>query len=496
MGIIGEQIHELAAFTPDRIAIQADNQQLTYKQLQQQITACQRRIANLFPKYKGLKVGILLENNPDWLKLFIAVSDMGAIAIPFDPKWTEPQLFDIWKDAEPDLVVYSEKYINRFPFLQTAKSISFLELIALEDQLKGFEKTAADKEDIFYIGYTSGTTGKPKGYMRTHASWADCFSEGASIFSLCDKDHLLVPGPLVHSHFLYAAVQALHIGATLHLCDSFEPEKVWCQLEQEPITVLYIVPTMFEALKRIKQEDELKSLHTIISSGASWHKRSKQEAARMFPNASIFEFYGASELSFVSVQRAADSHIPEGVIGESFPKVEISIRNKQGYEADINEVGTIYVKSPWTFAGYKNLPEKDSEVFDGEWATVGDLAYRSSEGQMVLIGRNKNMIISGGLNIYPEEVEQVINRHSEIEEVIVLGLPDTYWGEQVTAVYKQRSPVSVRVLEQLCKKYLPRYKCPKKWIYVDDFFYTASGKVARKQMKEWVEAMKIQGKVR
>ncbi|MFG6114901.1 AMP-binding protein [Halobacillus sp. MO56] len=479
MACIGEQLKEIAEYNPDRIAIETKEDKISYRKFYQSIRSLQRNLAYKLPNIKGKRIGFLLPNSPKWLELFIAISSSGGIAIPFDPKWSISQLQDVIGDAEPDLIIYDSIFEERFE--QTnAVSINDLESSAPS----GREHWHAADQAPFYIGYTSGTTGRPKGFVRSHASWADCFSVGQEVFSLNEADRILCPGPLVHSHFLYAAVQSLHIGTTLYLTETFESNEVWELLQKNDITVMYIVPTMFEALNHVRKDEAAPTLQALISSGAKWAVQSKQEAVQVFPDATVYEFYGASELSFVSY-RDVEEELPEGAIGKPFPEVEIAIFSNEGKRVKQGEVGSLYVKSPWTFGGYLNLPEETENVFDGGWATVGDLAFENEEGHVILVGRKQNMIISGGLNIYPEEVEQVISKHPAIEEVVVKGIADEYWGEKVVAfvIAEQKEPLVIEEIKAHLADFLPKYKCPKEWFELEAFPYTSSGKIARKELQ-------------
>ncbi|UOQ95416.1 AMP-binding protein [Halobacillus shinanisalinarum] len=484
MAFIGPFIKEIAEQSPKRIAIETNKDRITYQEFYHSVLLLQRKISRLLPEGKGKKIGFLLPNEPKWLELFIAISSSGGIAIPFDPKWSPFQLNDVIKDSQPDLVIYDGVFADRFrntTFVQTC-TIDALDLLFPSEQSRNL---FLDQEP-FYIGYTSGTTGQPKGFIRIHASWADCFSLGRQVFSLDKEDHILCPGPLVHSHFLYAAVQCLHIGATLHLCSSFDAREVSEVLRRKNITVMYIVPTMFEALNKIGCGLISEHLRTLISSGAKWSAASKQAASQAFPHASIYEFYGASELSFVSFREVNDGGLPEGAIGEPFPRVEILILSDDGRPVRQGEVGNLFVRSPWIFDGYLNRPEETADVFNGAWATVGDLAFVDGDEHVILKGRKKNMIISGGLNIYPEEVEQVIREHPAIDEAVVKGVENDYWGEKVTAFVTRTEGKQLFIddVKDHLTKLLPKYKCPKEWIELDEFPYTNSGKIARKELVE------------
>ncbi|KGP72804.1 AMP-binding protein [Pontibacillus yanchengensis] len=488
MSIIGDRVAHYASSQASKLAICTLDEQVTYKELQLHIDQMQQILLSLIPDIKGKKIAFLLNHSVSWVEVFLAISGIGGIAVPLDSKWKGNQMKHVLADCNPDMVISTDTFLGKFPILE---SYSYQPVSRFYQLPKRFSTISDVKEDdLFYIGYTSGTTGTPKGFMRTHRSWADCFSEGKKRFGLTEEDKVFCPGPLVHSHFLYASLQALHIGATLYVNNHFDAEDVLERIDREGITVLYVVPTMFEAMQKVSHHYTLSRLKTLISSGAKWGKESKQKAIELLPHAQIYEFYGASELSFVSVKDIRDELHAEGSIGVPFQLVELSIRTENGEEAQAGEVGELYVKSPWIFSGYLNKPERTDEVFAGEWATVGDLGYRDESGNILLVGRKHNMIISGGLNIYPEEVELVIRNHPLIEDVLVLGIEDVYWGEKVVAIYipSQSDQLDVEELKMHCKTELPSYKCPKDWIESSHFYYTSSGKVSRDKMKQWIQS--------
>ncbi|WLR53032.1 AMP-binding protein [Bacillus tianshenii] len=471
----------------DKPAIYFHGRCFTYGNVKQEIHNHQARLTNLFPNFKGKKIALLLENGPQLLTLFLAVSAFGGVAVPFDPKWSKNQSTDVWQDCNADYLLYHASLKEQVEIEGNEKAMEFESFLKLEHVR--VNQAPLDKEDLFYIGYTSGTIGTPKGYMRNHRSWYDCFQYSKELFTLSEKDHILVPGPLVHSHFLYAAVQALHLGATIYLCSRFDASYVWGIIHTAPITVLYQVPTMFEAMYKKRQaEHNAGNLRIIISSGDKWSFQSKEKAALLFPTTELYEFYGASELSFVSLLSPGAHHRKSQTVGRPFAGVDVKVKHDDGTEAARNEVGKLYVRSPWVFAGYVNRPSESAEVFDGEWATVGDLAFIDDEGYIHLVGRERNKIISGGLNVYPEQVEVVIKRMQAIDEVVVIGLDDAYWGEKVVACYTAKFPQNVESMKAHCREHLATYQCPKEFIEVEQFPYTSSGKIARGELKNRLSA--------
>ncbi|MGI8315245.1 AMP-binding protein [Halobacillus mangrovi] len=480
-------IGDLPQTLDEKKAIICGKKNVTYAELIENQKYLEGRLKYKLKDVKNKKIAFLLENGIDFIQLFLAVCRAGGIAVPLDPKWKREQHTYVLLDSKPDLVIVHEKFK---PCIVDSPSVN----LHTWEQLYGDKNlpchdnhTSVPPEgnDLFYIGYTSGTTGRPKGFMRTHMSWAECFPYCSDVFHLGSEDHILSPGPLVHSHFLFAAMQTLHSGATLYLCEVFDREEVFQVLNRLPISVMYIVPTMFESLL-VHKQTEFYGVKRILSSGAKWDKGSKNKVRSLFPNADIIEFYGASELSFVSYLLDRDHKAKGHTVGRPFPKVQVKIIKEDGSEVSPGEVGLLSVKSPWLFDGYLNLPEESRQVIHNGWATVGDLAFMDEDGYCTIIGRKHNMIISGGLNIYPEEVENVLIQLSEINEAAVIGIPDSYWGERVVAgvSVKENFEWNEDQVINYCKGLLPSYKCPKRLLVIEEFPYTSSGKIARRELRD------------
>ncbi|WP_284521941.1 AMP-binding enzyme [Cytobacillus pseudoceanisediminis] len=220
----------------------------------------------------------------------------------------------------------------------------------------------------------------------------------------------------------------------------------------------------------------------IFSSGAKWDETSKLEISKIFPQLSMIEFYGASELSYVTF--LADEDIA-GSVGKPCHGVEIEIRGTDGRKLAPYEIGKIFVRSELIFDGYLSNETIHSIQDQDGWATVDDMGYVDNKGYLYISGREKNMILYGAINIFPEEIEKVISLHPDVEEVAVIGLEDQYWGQIAAAVIKGKT--DALELKRLCKKHLASYKVPRRWIFTEEMPYTAGGKIARAQLKESFE---------
>ncbi len=326
-------------------------------------------------------------------------------------------------------------------------------------------------DDPFYVGFTSGTAGAPKAFARDHASWLQSFAGSAEVFGIAGDDVVLAPGPLSHSHFLYAAVQALHAGATVLAPGRFDPSGVARALAAAA-TRLVVVPTMLAEL--VRRPLPAPALTSVICAGAKLAPELAGEVRRALPDAELVEFYGASELSFVSVRRHGDGCPPTSV-GRAFPGVEVRVVE-----------GEIQVRSALVFAGYLDGDADGAArlLADG-WATVGDHGRLDADGCLHVVGRAGSMLIVGGVNVYPEPIEELLARHPDVAEAAVVGLPSARWGVvPVAAVVPAAPALDVAALRRHAAAALPRIARPRRYVVVDALPRTRSGKLAREALRD------------
>jgi long-chain acyl-CoA synthetase len=346
----------------------------------------------------------------------------------------------------------------------------------------------------FYVGFTSGSTGTPKFYRRDHRSWAMSFRGDDIEFGLGADDVVLAPGALAHSLFLYAMVHGLHAGATVLLCRRFRPAAIPALVRAHGVTVLYGVPThlrlIVEAAARAlrgrryataPQGDRsnavaLTSVRWVLSSGAKWFADALPDLRRLFPAARFAEFYGASELSFVSVAKDGE-RVPPGSVGRAFPGVAISIRDRAGRRLPTGRVGRVYVESPLVFSGYA-VGGEDDLYRAGNAVSVGDRGRLDAKGFLYLEGREKRMIVTSGKNIFPEEVERALETHPSVAAAAVLGLADAKRGERMVALLRLRPQARPRAAQLIAhlRRTLPLYKVPRVYAVAGRWPRTASGK--------------------
>lgn len=472
MGIIKEY-KKHASLQPNKIAIKENDRALTYKEWFESVC----KVANWLrvTESKNKTIAIVLENRMEFLQLFAGAAMAGWVCVPLDVKWKKDELKERLAISNPDMVVTERYKLNDI----SDEEGRVLAIDEWKQRIENYLPTDYPGENVqnapFYMGFTSGSTGKAKAFLRAQQSWVHSFDCNVHDFHMRKEDSILIAGTLGHSLFLYGAISALYEGQTVHVMRKFIPDQVLDKLETENISVMYTVPTMLESL--YKENRIIENKMKIISSGAKWEAEAKEKIKSIFPYAKKYEFYGASELSFVTALVDDESEKKPNSVGKPCHNVQVRICNEAGEEVQLGEIGTVYVKSDQFFMGYILDGVLVPELTEEGWMTVHDVGYKDEEGFIYIVGREKNMILFGGINIYPEEIESVLYTHQAVEEIVVVGVKDSYWGEKPVAIVK--GSATKQQLKSFCLQRLSSFKIPKEWYFVDKIPYTNSGKVAR-----------------
>jgi long-chain acyl-CoA synthetase len=325
------------------------------------------------------------------------------------------------------------------------------------------------------VGFTSGSTAVPKGFIRSHRSWTESFHTALASFGPGAAERVLAPGRLSHSLFLFAALLGLWTGAGVHLQDRFSPVLCLDLLAADAAGCLVGVPSqillVLEAAERRKRPP-IEGLRLVLIGGARWPRRETVRLRARFPNARIVEFYGTSETSLVA-WTDSDPDLPEAVVGRPFENVELSIRDAD----EPGSAGPIFVRSPMLFDGYVS-GDDGSLLRDGDWISVRDMGLLDGSGRLVLLGRQRRMIVTAGRNLFPEEVEAVLEAHPAVAGASVLGVRDAIRGSLVLALLQPSGTGTAApgVLASHCRALLPAHKVPREFVWCVDWPRTASGK--------------------
>jgi acyl-CoA synthetase (AMP-forming)/AMP-acid ligase II len=460
---------------------------------------------------KGDRVAVLAYNCLEWLELYVALSRAGLIAVPVNFRLMGPEIRYILHDAGARAVFVQDDLVERIESIRgelTLPAASFIHVgaahapagyRAYEDLLAAGAVSApgvpVSPEDAWALLYTSGTTGNPKGAIQTHASAALIALVTALDFGFAREDAALLVMPMCHANSLYFLSTFAYCGASTAVYDrkSFDPEHLLKTLSDQHVTFTSLVPTHYiMALglpDAVKRKYDAASVTRLLISSAPARRETKLAIMEHFRNSRLYELYGSTEAGWVTLLRPQEQLTKLGSVGREFTgSGPVRLLDEHGSDVPDGEVGELYSRTPYAFQGYWNLPDKTAEAFRGDYCTVGDMARRDADGYYHLVDRKKNMIISGGENIYPSEVESLLARHPAVEDVAVIGLPDDKWGESVHAVAVLRAgqAVDASTLLDWCKDKIAGYKRPRSITFLreDEMPRTATGKIQHRVLRD------------
>jgi len=476
-----------ASFKPDKTAIIcADTgKRLSYAQLFKETLSAYQTLKNLGVT-QGDRVALFAQNDVRFFPLFFAACRLGAITVPLNWRLSAPELEQILGDCDAKVMFVD----GRFPEEAVPSHGNTVHL----DTLLKTEATEADcpaaelPEDApAAIFYTGGTTGTPKGAILTHRSIHWNAVNTTVGWGLSPDDVAPVFTPLFHTGGLNVfATPMLFLGGTTILSRSFDPDKALELIEEEACTILFLVPTMYHMVKESPNfnPERLKRLKIMISGGAPCPKPLFE--AYWKHDLPLRQGYGLTEAgpnNFGIEQSQAEARVT--TVGKPLAFVDLRLFKEDGTEAAPGEVGEIRIKGPHVMAGYWNRPEATEQVFQNGYLCTGDLAVRDEDGYFTICGRQKDMFISGGENVFPAEIEEVLLGHPLVSEVAVVGVSHEKWGEVGRAhlVVREGPPEDFSdSLKQFCRERLAAYKVPKEFRVESELPKSAAGKVLKKEL--------------
>ena len=459
----------------------------------------------------GDRVGLLAYNCLEWMVIYVALARAGLVAVPINFRLTGPEIVYILNNAEVGAVIAGADFCDmldsqkaelklssgKYFVLGDAQNtgwISYEALISNGDPARKFN--AVDPESMCALMYTSGTTGKPKGAIRNHqGSYLIALATALEMEFSKDDTGLLVM-PMCHANSLYFATTFIHLGAACIIDDrrSYDPEALLATLSNERVTFTSLVPTHYIMLlslpDEIKKKYDVSSVGRLLVSSAPARRDTKLAILDYFTNGRLYELYGSTEAGWVTLLRPNEQLTKLGSVGREWSgSGNIRLLNENREEVADGEVGELFSRTPYVFDGYWKNPEKTAEAFDGGWCSVGDMARRDEDGYIWLVDRKSNMIISGGENVYPSEVEGAIGAHPAVKDVAVIGMPHEKWGESVHAVVvlHEGMQASETEIRQWCRDRLAGFKCPSRVSFIadQDMPRTATGKIIHRHLKNY-----------
>jgi malonyl-CoA/methylmalonyl-CoA synthetase len=450
---------------------------------------------------RGDRVAIFLENSPTFLAAYLGAQQAGGIVVLVNTQYRQVELRHILSDSGARLCVTDASGARELE--RVRGQLAALERVVLAEEASSFPNGASappasipTPDDIALIAYTSGTTGRSKGAMLTHANLAANAWAVTTAWRWTASDALLLMLPLFHVHGLCVGTHGTWLtGGTAELYRKFDAAVAFDRIASGQITQFFGVPTMYtrliaEAEKRLAAGERRPApLRLFVSGSAPLSVQTFDEFERLFGQR-ILERYGMSE-TIMNLTNPFDGERRPGTVGMPFPGQEARIVDVRTREPIRDETpGEIQVRGPHVFKGYWQRADATAEAFDADrWFNTGDLGWRSADGYFTISGRARELIITGGYNVYPREVEEVLETHPAVAEAAVLGLPDPEFGEQVAAaiVSAPGETVSAEQLVEHCRDQLASYKKPRRVFVVDSLPRNALGKVQKHVLREQLE---------
>jgi acyl-CoA synthetase (AMP-forming)/AMP-acid ligase II len=495
MGISGipDMVRAWSAKTPGKAALIDGGRVVTYARLHDR----SNRIANTLIAtgvQPGSYVGFLGKNSAAFFEIWVGANKAGCALAPLNWRSAPPEIAEVVNDANVSLIFAGHDFTELGERARQAATTA-VEVVP-EDELDlwfsrgGFEDPSIAVPDnaTALLGYTSGTTAAPKGVPITHGALMNWFHAAAKEPSVnWDSDDIgLMVMPNFHLAGTLVSLPALFHGATLATLPAFEPAAFIFAVAAHRPTVTCLVPTALQMLLDQKSDSQadFSSLHRILYAGSPIGQHTLQQALDTF-NCDFVQFYGTTETFIITLLRPEQHRLDNPDLlkscGQPMPGVELRIVDAGGHDLPAGEAGEVLVRSPWMISGYWNKPDATATAIIDGWYHTGDGGIRDQNGNLFLVDRLKDMIVSGGENIYSAEVERALAAHPSVQLVAVVGAPDEKWGERVVAfvVTYPDKPVDPSDLASHCRELIAGYKVPKE-IYVEECLpQTASGKVQK-----------------
>jgi acyl-CoA synthetase (AMP-forming)/AMP-acid ligase II len=488
--IFADGIRASAARSPAKDALLVGARRMTFTELAARINRFSNVVSAGLKIAPGQRIGIIAANRIEYVEVVCGASSAGVAVTTIGPAASAAEIAFIAEDADVQALLVDPELEDMVRAQMGAKVRHIVPfgpaydrlLAAASDSLCG---VAVDETDIFCIPYTSGSTGRPKGVLLAHRGRVlSAYCTAAEHGCYTPDDRAIAITPLFHGAGLLATLTPLLFGATVRLMQKFDIGELLQAIESFAATSTYMIPAHFSALVDLGEDARkyaTESLKAVMSGTSPLSPATKQQVIDYFGPGKLYDRYGSTEAGVVSCLRPKDQIRKAGSVGQPLPLTRVRTLASDGTAQEPGAVGEVAVASPYMFAGYLNMPEETAKVRRGDWFVTGDVGRIDEEGFLHLVGRRNDMIISGGENVYPKELEDIIGSHEAVAACAVAGIPHKYWGEAITAfvVLRPGRSVSPETLIGMCRDRLSRYKAPKEIRFVAELPRNAMGKVMR-----------------
>ncbi len=502
-----------AELSPQKEALVFQNERYTYSDILNRAAAVAEQL-KLSGVKKADKVGLLFPNYPDYIASFFAVCGLGATVVPINPLLKSEEIAHILTDSHAETLIVHESSLDEALKAEGLKDLLKTVIVGDGEKIgaqamaavdcvpnglkaeclnksktasKGFKwETKIEPHDLALLVYTSGTTGKPKGAMLTHFNLLSVFPSRLDIFDISYSDKLLAVLPMCHIYGIAVLmIGSFACGATLVMLPKFECAPALQMIEQERVSIVPAVPTMYQflLLELEKTRYDLSSVRICFCGAAPLPLEVIEAVERQF-GAALIEGWGMTETSCVATINPLKGTRKPGSVGLCLPGVEVIIVDDDGNRlpAGPENVGELWIKGSNIMSGYYLQDEENSKCIKDGWFATGDLGWEDEDAYLYIVGRKKEMIIRGGQNIYPREIENVISRLQGVIESAVLGVPDKFMGERVKAVIvtEAGSTLTEEQVKEFCAERLAEYKVPRLVEFRPNLPKNSTGKVLKR----------------
>ena len=485
---------------PDKVCLCFEGREITYREHLGRCNRLANALLGLGLK-KGDMVSVLASNCVEYYECIFGIASAGLCIVPINYRLIADEVFYIVDNSDSKALIFGPEYNSVVEEL-IPRMDKVNDLICLgeevpswaksyEDMLAGSRESdppvEVDENDLRALGYTSGTTGFPKGVV-VHHTFVPPEVLATEWGEITEEDVTLITGPLFHlSHGKYGP-QQLYFGGKCVILKSFKAEESLQLIEKHGVTRIFALPTAFNWILDLPEETmdkyDLRSVTFVCSAGSPLHRDSKFKLLELFPNADLHDFYGATEIGVCSNLNVRKEMDKIDSVGHLAFGAEVRIVDEEGNDVPVGQSGTLYMKN--TVSEFYKNPEATSANRMGDWFTAGDVLRVDEDGYYYIVDRKADMIISGGENVYPAEVEKILFTNPKILEAAVIGVPSEKWGESVKSivVLREGETTTPEEILEFCSSKLAGYKRPRSVDIVDELPKNAMGKILKRVLKE------------